>query len=224
MFINDDHIIISPVEVSEIQPYHKGDMREFPEKFWNDNNWRKRLKRTMNMLIERGYPCFHFDCHTPILFNKALFIDAMSRFDYETGIGYTMKSLYGNVIHSEDGLLLSVEKKTVFSHYTYRQLVERVKGATYLSFNDSGINAGLKKYLSTNFPEPSKYETGNVLDIYIEIMHYQRTRDYREGLAIFAKYFQKRNMSRLMSLNETPMLRNKMDMRFQMAMNNYEKL
>ena len=73
MFINDDHILLKKLTLSSLPAFHKGDMNTFPPHTWTLNYWRSRLKRTMEILNQKSMTAYHFDCHTPILFNKKLF-------------------------------------------------------------------------------------------------------------------------------------------------------
>lgn len=101
LFINDDHLIMKPMVASEIPPYRKMDMVTMKDDYFQDSSWKGRLFRTKNILLKRGYPAFHFDCHVPIVLNKKLFPEVISKFDYDRDTGYTMKSLYGNLIHPD---------------------------------------------------------------------------------------------------------------------------
>ena len=62
----------------------------------------------------------------------------MSRFDYASGIGLCMKSLYGNIYYP-DAPCLAEQKKTVFKSYTLDELNLRFEKPILLSFNDQGL-------------------------------------------------------------------------------------
>ena len=113
LFINDDHLVLQPVAAADVPSLHHGDMTHFAPDYWTLNYWRGRLKCTMQVLREHNYTTLHFDCHTPIVFNKHLFPEIMGRFNYSEGVGYTMKSLYGNVMYP-DGEFLTDQKKKIF--------------------------------------------------------------------------------------------------------------
>jgi len=111
----------------------------------------------MIALQDQDLPTLHFDCHTPIIFEKEKFFDAMSRFDYASDIGLTMKSLYGNICYP-DAPCLAEQKKTVFKSYTLSELNLRFEKPKLLSFNDQGMNDSLKIFLYQNFSLPSPME------------------------------------------------------------------
>ena len=67
LFINDDHILLKPIDLKDIPAFHKGNMNTFPASYWTLNYWRTRLKRTMETLNKQGLPANHYDCHTPMV-------------------------------------------------------------------------------------------------------------------------------------------------------------
>ena len=212
LFINDDHILLKPLHLSEMPAFHKGDMNFFPDTTWTLNFWRGRLKRTMEVLNQKGLTAFHFDCHTPILFNKNKFPQVMSNFPYTEGIGLTMKSLYGNSIYSKSGVLLSNEKKTVFKYYTNAQLNQRLEGCGFMSFNDFGLNGAFKLWLDARFPDPSRWELTAAEDRLIEISRWLNSeRDYMQGVKLFEKYMKGVNLIKIFRTGETPALRKKLE-------------
>jgi len=224
LFINDDHIILSPVDARKLPAFHKGDMADYPPSHWNNNLWRKRLRHTFDMLKQRGLTTFNFDCHTPILFSKESFRVAMGFFDYENDIGYTMKSMYGNVMNQDDGVMLSTEKKTVFQKLRFDQIESRLRNCLFMSFNDDGLNAHLKKWLWMRFPGMSKYETSDIEDFYTEVLQWMAgDRDYKDGANLFAKYIRRSNINKLFNTGETPVLREKLEFKFKIILQDYER-
>jgi hypothetical protein len=212
--INDDHILIKPIEISQIPSFHKGDMKSFPDNYWKGNYWRTRLESTMHILSSKGLPTLHYDCHTPIIFDKTIFQEIVGDFDYQSGIGYTMKSLYGNSVQPE-GKLLTIEKRTVFEHKTTEELDSLLSKSTFLAFNDNGINLSLKKWLFSHFPAPSEWEIKKTDDKSIAVSEWlQSDCDFEKGCVLFSKYFSNKNLAKLFALGETPSLRKKMEYKF----------
>jgi hypothetical protein len=210
LFINDDHIILKPIALADVPAFHKGDMNSFPDSTWELNFWRKRLKRTMEILNQKGLTAYHFDCHTPILFNKNLFPEVMKNFPYQEGIGLTMKSLYGNSHYSDSGVLLSDQKKTVFKYYTKSQLDQRLAECGFMSFNDFGLNDALKIWLDETFSERSTWELSASEDRILEITRWLKSdRDYMEGVKLFEKYLKGANLINILRSGETNTLRTK---------------
>lgn len=212
LFINDDHLVLKPIQVADVPALHKGNMQEYKEDYWKLNYWRGRLKRTMEVLAEKGYSTFHFDCHTPILFNKKKFKEVVSKFNYQEGKGLTMKSLYGNVVYAETGVLLTDQKKTVFKHFLLPQLNSRLSECVFMSFNDDGLNRALMYWLTVNFINKSNYERKDIEDRVVEICKWLNSdRDYKKGVKLFDKYMKGVNIIKLFKNGETPGLRVKLE-------------
>lgn len=212
LFINDDHLVLQPMNVEDVPPLHKGDMMTFDSKYWESPFWRKRLKRTMQVLVMEHYPAMHYDCHTPILFNKRAFKEVVSRFNYQEGIGYTMKSLYGNLVYKDNGLELTTEKKVIFKRYTLKEIYERLQGAMFMSFNDDGLNDSLRWWLIENFSSKCRYEkdrpVDRVFDIYFWTVNGMK---YSQGVEVFCRWFKHRNMIEMLRRGETQTLRDKLE-------------
>ena len=212
LFINDDHLILDPIQILEVPAFHKGDMRTYDPNFWKLNYWRGRLRRTMLILSDRGLPTFNFDCHAPMLMNKNRFVEIMNSFNYGADIGLTMKSLYGNSEYAETGILLSDEKRTIFRNYTIQELNERLNQCRFMSFNDLGLNKSLIYWLWLNFPNQSEYELNEPEDKTIAICRWLKgDRDYNEGVELFKKYLKGNNLIELFEDGETPRLRKKLE-------------
>lgn len=199
LFINDDHFIMRPVHILDIPPYQKGDMTTFEQQYFDANFWRGRLWRTKNVLIKKGYSAYHYDCHTPILFNKKKFPEVISQFDYENNIGFTMKSLYGNVVYGK-GVPMKGHKKTIFRNYTYPDIVERLKKCRFATVNDEGLNIDIKMYLYNTFREQSKYEAEGLSGQMAEIFDwFQDGKDYVKGCELYNRYGKNVNIMRFLS-------------------------
>ena len=212
LFINDDHLVLQDINIADVPSLHKGDMTTFKEKYWKLNFWRGRLKRTMEILKTKGYTTLHFDCHTPILFNKNKFPEVVKQFDYQDGIGYTMKSLYGNNEYAADGILLTDQKKTIFKHYTLEQIEDRLKGIQFMSFNDVGLNQSLKLWLIENFSSKSKYEKDTATDMVFDLYFWEKHgKQYEEGVEVFRKYFKHKNLLKMMEMGKTEVLQAKLN-------------
>ena len=220
LFINDDHLVLKPMNVGEVPALHKGDMTTFNDKYWEFNFWRGRLKRTMEVLISEHYPTMHYDCHTPILFNKHVFKEVVRRFNYAEGIGYTMKSLYGNLVYKAKGVLLTNEKKTIFKNYTVEQIHDRLKDATFMSFNDGGLNNSLKWWLIDSFSSKCKFEKyvpdDRIFDLYFWMLHGKK---YKEGVELFEKWNKHKNLIEMFKSKDSEYLRKKLNYKLMQTIN-----
>jgi hypothetical protein len=211
LFINDDHLVLKPMYIAAIPAFHKGSMDTFREDYWNLNYWRKRLKLTKDVLLVNHLPCFHYDCHIPMVMNKEKFKTVTAGFDYKSGIGLTMKSLYGNAVYGTGGTVLAGQKKTIFKHYKLQGIDKRILGAQFISFNDHGLNDSLKWWLIDQFPNKCKYENSEPQDRIFDIYRWMKNgMPYQEGVAIFKKYFRHKNLIEMFENRETESLKTKL--------------
>jgi len=219
LFINDDHLILQPVNIADVPPLHKGDMATYDPEYWKLNYWRGRLKSTMQVLQERDMATLNFDCHTPIVFNKEMFFRIMNTFDYRQGIGYTMKSLYGNTVYP-DAPFLTDQKVKIFKNYTLSDLRSMLSAPMFMSFNDQGINNSLKWWLIETFCQRSSYEKDDAPDRVFELHNwFTNGKSWSDGVQIFRKYHHHANLQRMFDMGETTALRKKLEFKLMQTIN-----
>jgi hypothetical protein len=222
LFINDDHLVMKPVRAENIPAFHKGDMTTFDKAFFEVNFWRGRLFRTKNILVQKGYTAYNFDCHVPIIFNKKIFPEVISQFDYEKNIGYTMKSLYGNVV-CKDARRLDGEKVVLFRPYTVSDIMAKVAGAGFVSFNDDGLRVQLKEWLYNTFNEVSRFEADGGADPFFRIMAWllSADKDYDAGCEIYEEYGKAKKAKKYFGKGETKARDMKLEHKIRELLNYY---
>lgn len=213
LFINDDHLICKPIHVRDILPYHKGNMakHENNPNYWH-NFWRKRLKRTYDILKEKGLPTYHYDLHIPIIFNREKFIEAMSNFNYELGIGFTMKSLYGNFWYRDINYPIKNLKNTIFTHKSKKDIYTLFANSVFISFNDFGLNEDLKVCLKNLFPKQTKFETMKLQNDAKEAVVAwldNPNRSYHEGVKLYVAIGKNKHLKSVIQKKETEALQDK---------------
>lgn len=189
LFMNDDFIINKPISASEIKWFHKGDMSTFPASYWGTQFYRKRLRRTMDVLRGNNLPAIMYDYHAPMLMNKNDFPKVMAQFDYAVDIGYTFRSLYGNCLKLP-ATRLSSEKKTIYTSYSPQDLQKITVDPIFIGFNDRGLSGSFKLWLQKKFPVTSSYERPDNSRQKAEEVRawFNSGCNYREGVEIFASY------------------------------------
>lgn len=214
LFMNDDFIVNKRMIASEIPWMHKGNFNTRPAFFWTQKLYRFRLKKTFDILREKGYTTLQYDYHAPMLMNKKHFPEVMSEFDFQSDIGYTFRSLYGNVMQLP-AEPVNGRKITVYKSYSLKELRPKLENALFVGYNDKGLNPSFKWWLTENFPEKSKYESGSVDDRYVELFYWkQNGQKYDEAVNIFEKYFPHHNLLRLFKSGETKALSTKINYKF----------
>lgn len=209
LFINDDHYILKPVNAKDIPAYHKGCLTSYPDTHWDNSLWRTRLFNTMNVLRLKGFSSFNYDIHVPILFNKHKFLKAIDLFDYKKGIGFTMKSLYGNV--NCEGVFIGDKKQRVFSFLTMAE-IKKFMDADFLTVNDNGLNANCRYALQQRFPKKSKYELDDYKpDTKVQLLDWLNSDgDYSTGLELFVQLSKNKNLMKVFSRGRSNILEQKL--------------
>ena len=210
LFMNDDFIINQPVAAATIPWLHKEDMATQPESYWKTQFYRYRLKRTFDVLKEYGFPTLQYDYHAPMLMNKNSFAEIMANFVYASDIGYTLRSIYGNALQLP-AISVKGQKITVFKFHNLQELQTRYNGINFVGFNDLGLNSSLKYWLIENFPKQSVYESNLPQDRIIDIFYWIKNgMKYPDGVGIFKRYYNHKNLIHMFETMESDTLRSKL--------------
>lgn len=211
LFMNDDFIINQRMAANKIAWMHKGDMAHQPPAYWTSQFYRFRLKRTFDELQARNMPTLQYDYHAPMLMDKNSFISTMKEFDYSKDIGYTFRSIYGNSLRLP-AIPVQGEKKTFFSYHNIQQINLFSNIIKFIGYNDNGLNDSLKWWLINRFPEKCKYENNlpsdRIMDVYFWI---KNGKQYQEGIEVFSKHYNHKNLLMMFNDRDTPKLREKLN-------------
>lgn len=150
---NDDIFFLDEVDAENYPYFYGGTWTES----WinNKSTYRATANHTLRWLEARGFSDNNFDCHCPILYDKAKFLKSFNDFDFDTAYGYGIKTLYCavNRIKGEHMPDLKLKKK-----YTLREVEMRCQGRHVVSCTDVPIKYALGDYLHEMFPKKSKFE------------------------------------------------------------------
>jgi hypothetical protein len=212
IFMNDDNYFLKPMHVSDIKPFHKGDMNDIDPTIYSFNAWGKRLGRTRTHLMEHGLKPLHFDHHAPFPMKKSLIKDCYKQFDYASGVGLTVKSLYGS-IHYKDAPTMIDEKVLFRDPFDLKFITQRTKNTLYLANNDKGLNSSFKYFLYLNFPDPSPIEIKPCDDKIINVAEwYHNDKPYETGSELFIRHYpMRKNLHKLYRNNDTYLIRKKIN-------------
>ncbi len=216
LLIADDHFITKPIAATKMPPLYKCDLNDLENPYFTGHNvWRKRLKKTRDILNQTGLPTNHYDIHSPMVINKREFINIMKRFDYSSDIGLNIKSIYCNAKKTK-GVLNEGHRVEIFSNLKTSQIYISTADAFIVATNDKGLNQSMKYWLISNFPNQSRYEASLPEDIILDIGSWlMNGQDYDRGVEIFAKYIKHRRLVQLLTTGWTPQLENKLKYKLQ---------
>lgn len=100
LFMNDDFFLLQECDVdmpyyydSNLAIAHKGKRKP--------GHYKQAIYNTLITLAEADLPLRYYDVHTPIIYDKALFPQVMSRYNWGIRDGYVIKSLYANTLKIE---------------------------------------------------------------------------------------------------------------------------
>jgi len=149
LFFNDDHFLLSPFQVEHFPAFYQGDLATYCRLRGLDG-YGKRAKSTLDYLKSMDLPIKYFDVHTPILYNKSLFMQHVAAAPGWGGEGYIIKSLYAN------RLQLAGEP--------FRdQKINAPPGPDVKIFSTfPHIKASVTRFLSETFPEQSQFERTDI--------------------------------------------------------------
>jgi len=162
LLMNDDFIVLQPIHCNDVPVLHKGRFSNYDQrKYFNNGNYRLRMKKTFGILSDRGVDAYNFGVHVPMPMNMQTIKQMLGSINWKEGVGISLRTIYGNLkVPKSEYVRLQDQKKTVYSHYSLEQLEARFTGVVFMAFNDRGLNRDLKKFLRTTFPDQSKYESG----------------------------------------------------------------
>ena len=152
LFMNDDHFFNLPTDITSYPYYAKGELQmRTPNRFYQQS-----LINTRQYLEGLGKTTFHFDVHTPIIYNAEKFLALEPHFDESKKLlcGYVVKSLYSNFYGHTPTMIKDI-KINRFNRPEYREVI---KEADVFSCSDPGWRDGLYHWLRNKYPEKSKYE------------------------------------------------------------------
>ena len=153
IFMNDDFFFTRKQDWSI--NYAKPKLKGLP-KMGSIEHYQKAVNDTGLYLESLGYSTYHFDVHTPIVYNSKKFKALAPHFDKSkvSSNGYVVKSLYGNIYGLEPCFYEDVKLTRMETTDDFRN----AKETHCISCSDASWHHGVRAYLLKMFPNKSKYE------------------------------------------------------------------
>lgn len=157
IYMADDYVLLTEIDVREIHPYHIGQASAMYETKTGRNK-----EKAANLIT--AYPeSLFYDIHQPFPYSKATFISVMKQLDWESRI-YPLKSIYMAVAGiKKDHQYVSCDFKIKYP-LTYSEIVQDIETRMYTEHNYSfahgpkSLNDDMKRYLQHLLPHKSKFE------------------------------------------------------------------
>lgn len=154
LMMNDDHIMIQPMNVGTFQYYYYGDLHTAwlrKNRSGKKGSYALLLKLTGEELEKHQYATYHFDIHVPIIYEKESFKRVMSMYPWKSSkYGFAIKSLYANTL-----MIPGVElpDSTVCFPAPDKETIDQfTKDRFVFSFDEGGANDVMFSYLKALFP------------------------------------------------------------------------
>ena len=151
---SDDCVLLSEFDFEHLPPIFNGrNKADFPA---DGSIWQRRVRRTFEYLESRGLQLKHnYESHTPQRYPTRKLLRAMRNVDYQTGIGYTINTLFCGVLGINGGFDQAIFKRTCETESAGKDpKLSRI----LCGYNDRAFAGGLRSRLFQLFPEKSRYE------------------------------------------------------------------
>ncbi|RZJ71089.1 hypothetical protein [Flavobacterium sp.] len=149
-FCNDDFFFTQDFLATVFPFFQKGALYAG----FNPRGYDEYLKHTRDFLIAQKKEFFHFDVHTPIIYNSEKFIALKDAWEYSRKtIGLVVKSTYCNMYGINGPEYKDVKLKS-FGIDDYHRAIE----SPCFSIYDSAWKAGVFEWLKNQYPNKSKWE------------------------------------------------------------------
>lgn len=156
LFFNDDHFILQDVDGETFPLHYKGTLQESMRKATPGNAYRVSVDNTLRLLTHLHKTLWNYDTHCPIVYNKAMFKEAMSKCNWSRPYGYVIKSMYANY-HGLKGTYYMDCK--IRDAQEVDSIIGCIANRLYFTVDDAAFNYNMRTVLLNKFPNKSKYET-----------------------------------------------------------------
>ncbi len=155
LFMNDDHFLNAEFDIKTFPFYYKNLLEDnIRDREWDDTFRRSMVNTLVNLQNQRITPIYNYDTHTPIIYNKTGLRRMMQYVDPTLPDGYSIKSLYGNMmvvdgVHEVDCKL----GRTC----NYQTAMKKIKEAKIFSTSDT-VGKDVREVIQMLYPDKSTFE------------------------------------------------------------------
>lgn len=161
----DDTYMISDVTIEKLQEVKAMCyLNDLPPQL--TGTWAEQLRRTLQAVIEKGYPGINTESHFPEYFIKKLMLEIIDHYKALEN-RYLVSTLYHNTCFSwsifhffkkDYGIQFYGGDDGVWKCSNEGDLKEKCADKLYLNHNNAGLNDNLKQFLMNRFPDKSIFE------------------------------------------------------------------
>jgi hypothetical protein len=152
---SDDQLLLKFCQINDFRACYKeelrGDLR--------GNRWKRRLNNTYQLLKLSGKNrIFNYDSHYPMLYDKILFTQIISKFPFIDN-GYTINTMYFNNILTNYEHIGSKKVSLSIPIQNLQDIQKLCERALFLGYNNKALRSGnLKLFIENLFPNKCEFE------------------------------------------------------------------
>lgn len=155
LFANDDQFLLKNFPAASF-PYHFHDtLYNTQRSRWVKDPYLYSLVFTQKYLLGLNLPVIDFDGHSPLIYNKALFMKLVGSLNWQRAYGFCIKSLYCNQLQITGTKCPDVKIRRQIAK---PEILSQIDGLSYFSTDERAINDPMINVLNGLFPKKSKYE------------------------------------------------------------------
>lgn len=155
LFMNDDHFFKTTTDAVNYPNYYDTRLIDWDNGRRLFQPYKQAILNTHRTLINNDLPALHYDIHCPILYNKELFKNVMSRYSWDIDFGYVVKSLYANTLKLKGIQIQDCKINEPLHLYSIANLIQ---DRHIFSIGDSGFTPVMQELLENLYPYKSRYE------------------------------------------------------------------
>lgn len=155
LFFNDDHFLLQDFVADQFPYYHKGTLDSLIQRHPHGRGYFNCIRKTIKTLRDHRHNTLHFDIHTPIIYNKAKFVEVMPQYDWGHKIGLVVKSMYCNTLKIEGERILDCK---IGGPMIAQEIYEKIKDKKVLSIGNKVLGPQLEIVLNELYPTKSRWE------------------------------------------------------------------
>lgn len=153
IFLNDDHFLMDAIP--PLPFYYEYTLSYTLDKRTAHDSYYNSIANTLFELEQRRKPTRNFDIHAPIIYDKDLFREVMSRYDWSIHYGYLIKSLYCNTLGIKGTQYPDMK---IIARLKCHELEALTKGRKFFSIGSGVGGSEMGTFLAYLYREKSRYE------------------------------------------------------------------
>jgi len=161
--MSDDQYFLKPWKLEEhSKPLAYGDLVTDGILWKGDTakKYHQKIARTRDQLLKLRKGTWFYDTHSPAVYNKLLYPKAMAQVDYVQPPGFTINTIYYNLIGAKPcGRGLFEMRYELPNAQNLADIRAKCADVAFLNNTPEGVCDGLKQYLQERFTDKCKFES-----------------------------------------------------------------